>query len=231
MMVDSQEEAKAAALRQLGYDVPQALKVVTVADGSPAAGVLQPGDEVVAAAGAPVTTVDQLRAAIAAAGGSPLTLTIVRGGQRQDVTVTPTRGSSAGAPWVVGITLGVAYTYPIDVTIQLDNVGGPSAGICSRSASSTTLTPDDLTGGHRVAGTGTITADGTVGPIGGIRQKMWEPRGPGPSTSSRPRRIATRWSATCRTACGVLGVDAERLPHGARRDPHGGNLDALPTCS
>jgi PDZ domain-containing protein len=34
------------------------------------------------------------------------------------------------------------------------------------------LTPGDLTGGKKIAGTGTIDPDGVVGPIGGIRQKL-----------------------------------------------------------
>ena len=35
-----------------------------------------------------------------------------------------------------------------------------------------TITPGELTGGRYIAGTGTITSDGTVGEIGGIQQKI-----------------------------------------------------------
>jgi PDZ domain-containing protein len=34
------------------------------------------------------------------------------------------------------------------------------------------VTPADLTGGRVIAGTGTINLDGTVGPIGGVQQKV-----------------------------------------------------------
>jgi PDZ domain-containing protein len=59
------------------------------------------------------------------------------------------------------------------VTIQLDNVGGPSAGQMFALGIIDKLTPGSITGGENVAGTGTITAGGEVGPIGGIRQKMY----------------------------------------------------------
>ena len=55
----------------------------------------------------------------------------------------------------------------------MNNVGGPSAGMMFALGIIDTLTPGELNGGEQVAGTGTISADGTVGPIGGVRQKMW----------------------------------------------------------
>ena len=60
-----------------------------------------------------------------------------------------------------------------NVTIQLNNVGGPSAGMMFALGIMDMLTPGNLNGGQNIAGTGTITANGTVGPIGGIQQKMW----------------------------------------------------------
>ena len=71
------------------------------------------------------------------------------------------------------MTLTTDYDFPFQVTIQLNNVGGPSAGMMFALGIMDVLTPGELNGGENVAGTGTITSDGTVGPIGGIRQKMW----------------------------------------------------------
>lgn len=52
------------------------------------------------------------------------------------------------------------------------NVGGPSAGLMFTLEIYNQLTPGDLTKGHRVAGTGTINAEGTVGSIGGVKHKI-----------------------------------------------------------
>ncbi|CAM4419785.1 SepM family pheromone-processing serine protease [Paenibacillus typhae] len=52
------------------------------------------------------------------------------------------------------------------------DVGGPSAGLMFTMEIYNQLTPGDLTGGHRIAGTGTINAEGTVGAIGGVKHKI-----------------------------------------------------------
>ncbi len=51
-------------------------------------------------------------------------------------------------------------------------VGGPSAGLMFALTVCNSLSPTDLTGGRRIAGTGTIDADGVVGPIGGVEEKV-----------------------------------------------------------
>lgn len=180
LMVDSQQEATAAALTELGYDVGARVQVVSLVDDSPATGILEPDDIIVAASGTAVTDADELRAIIQEGEGAPVTLTVERGGSQQNVEVTPeSRQVEGTTAWVVGITLIHAYDFPIDVTIQLDNVGGPSAGMMFALGIVDTLTPGELNGGQDVAGTGTIGADGVVGPIGGIRQKLYGARGEG----------------------------------------------------
>jgi PDZ domain-containing protein len=73
----------------------------------------------------------------------------------------------------VGIVVGPSYEFPFDVSLNIDDrIGGPSAGLIFSLAVYDTLTPGSLTGGTAVAGTGTIAEDGTVGPIGGIQQKI-----------------------------------------------------------
>jgi PDZ domain-containing protein len=65
----------------------------------------------------------------------------------------------------------VGFDFPVDVTIDSGTVGGPSAGLAFTLAVLDVLTPGELTGGHRVAVTGTMSLDGTVGPVGGAAQK------------------------------------------------------------
>jgi Lon-like protease len=65
----------------------------------------------------------------------------------------------------------VGADLPVDVSIDSGTVGGPSAGLAFALAVLDVLTPGELTGGHRVAVTGTMNLDGTVGPIGGGAQK------------------------------------------------------------
>jgi Lon-like protease len=232
-MVDSQKEATAAALTELGYDVTSHLTVYDLVEGSAAEGILQKGDIVRAANGEQVTDAGDLRAIVNAAAGAPVELTIERDGQEQTVSVTPKETQADGETvWLVGVTLLNDYDFPIDVTIQLNNVGGPSAGMMFALGIIDTLTPGSLNGGQKVAGTGTITADGTVGPIGGIRQKMYGAVGAG----------ATWFLAPADNCAEVVG----HVPSGLRvfsvakledslnvlaaiRD--GGDLDALPTCS
>ncbi|BDZ44552.1 S16 family serine protease [Naasia aerilata] len=94
----------------------------------------------------------------------------MRDGEPRTVDVTPVE---LNGNLVVGVGIAVQYDFPFDVQIELPNVGGPSAGMMFALGIYDKLTPGALTGGERVAGTGTIDAEGAVGPIGGIRQKLY----------------------------------------------------------
>ncbi|MGB4136041.1 MAG: PDZ domain-containing protein [Microbacterium sp.] len=185
MMVDSQHEATAAALTELGYDVGAKVEVVEAIPGSPADGALRAGDIVLAIDGTKVTSAKVLREAIQKSDGAPVELTVRRDGAEQRVTVTPegqqAADGSGSVTWLIGVSLKTDYDFPIDVSIQLDNVGGPSAGMMFALGIIDRLTPGELNGGKNVAGTGTIEADGTVGVIGGIRQKLFGARNAGAS--------------------------------------------------
>ena len=179
-MANSQKEAIAAALTHLGYTFPSVISVLEVQKGGAADGTLQPKDEILSLNGTAVDDVSALRAAIAANGTStPARVEISRGGVKQTVSITPTVSSGTEPKPVFGILVGSDYTFPIDVTIQLENVGGPSAGQMFALGIIDKLTSGKLNGGKDVAGTGTITAQGDIGPIGGIRQKMWGARSAG----------------------------------------------------
>ena len=233
MMVDSQQEATAAALSELGYDVGAKLSVHSVIDGSAADGVLEEGDLILSADGEEVTDATSLRTVINDGGGAPVELVIERDGAQQTVSITPKESTADGqTTWLIGVTLITDYDFPIDVTIQLNNVGGPSAGMMFALGIIDTLTPGELNSGEQVAGTGTITADGTVGPIGGIRQKMWGAVDAGAEWFLAP-------DANCDEVVGHVPGDLRVFSVKTLDDSlkvlqtvsDGGDLDALPTCT
>jgi len=170
-MVDSQQDAIAAALVELGYEFPREVTVAGILDDSPAAGVLEEGDVIVSVNGAAVNSIDELRAAVRENGAdAPASLEIVRDGAEQTVAVTPVERDGSV---VIGVGVRMDYEFPIDVELQLDDVGGPSAGMMFALGIVDKLTPGAMTGGEIIAGTGTIDSAGEVGAIGGVRQKLW----------------------------------------------------------
>ena len=172
-MQNSQKEAIAAALNDLGYTFSSTLTIAQVVEGSPAEGSIEEGDVITKVNGEKFADVTALKAAIAENGaGTPAKISLVRDGKTKTVEVTPVIPEGATAP-IIGVVIGSEYDFPFDVTIQLDNVGGPSAGQMFALGIIDKLTPGSITGGENVAGTGTITASGEVGAIGGIRQKMY----------------------------------------------------------
>lgn len=184
LMVDSQQDAVAAALNELGYDFPEAVAVKQVIKGTPAADVFTVGDEITTVNGKPVPGVQTLRKLVAANGtDKSAEVGILRKGVASTVSITPV---SSGGQTVLGIGAGMDYTFPFDVKIQLDDVGGPSAGQMFALGIIDKLTPGELNGGKRVAGTGTIDNEGNIGPIGGIRQKMFGARAAGATVFLAP---------------------------------------------
>ncbi|MDX2398514.1 YlbL family protein [Microbacterium algeriense] len=232
LMIDSQHEATAAALNELGYDTGAQVVVVDAVEGTPADGILQADDVITGIGGTAVTSATQLREAIQESDGQPVQLTVQRDGEEKTVEVTPEKSTEGGTTtWLIGVTLRTDYDFEIDVTIQLDNVGGPSAGMMFALGIIDTLTPGELNGGENVAGTGTIDAEGTVGPIGGIRQKLYGARDAGaeyflaPASNCDevvghvPDGLQVIRTATLDESLDALEVIAD-----------GGDVDALPTC-
>lgn len=170
-MSSSQENSIAAALTHLGLDFDTELSVQgTVSDG-PAEGVLEPGDVLRGVDGAPVRSLPSLKSALDAAGEQGVSLQVERSGTVRDVEVGTVRDEESGS-WQLGVYLLPAYDFPVEVSFELDEVGGPSAGLMFALGIVDELTPGSIAGDRHVAGTGTITPEGVVGPIGGIRQKL-----------------------------------------------------------
>jgi len=166
----SEQAARGAALGELGF--PDEVVVQDLSDDSPSKGQLQAGDAVVAVNG--VATPDQaaLTAALAAIpAGSTVPVSYTRLGVPGVATVT-TGKAAEGTGSALGVLVLQTPYAPFDVDIQVDDVGGPSAGLMLTLGIIDMVGDTDLTEGAVVAGTGTIDADGKVGPIGGIPLKM-----------------------------------------------------------
>jgi PDZ domain-containing protein len=180
LMTSSQEDATYVALKYLGFDVKatgKGARVTRVLDGLPAAGILAKGDVITAVDGRPVVVSDEaVKLVVARAVGMPVRLGIDRNGQMLELEVVTTASPEDAARPIVGVTLETAdpsYELPPGLKIQIDaeGIGGPSAGLIYTLGIIDVLTPDDITGGTNVAATGEIRLDGSVGPIGGLREK------------------------------------------------------------
>jgi PDZ domain-containing protein len=174
-MSQSQSDAVTAALFQLGAKpLTQHVSVGSVSSGTPAAKVLIDADVILAVDGTSVMTLPELRAALGAHPvGTPIRLTIQRADKTKTVTTTTIAGPDKQP--VLGITADRVATFPgIHVSIGIDPniVGGPSAGTALALGIIDKLTPGGITGGRTIAGTGTVDGFGTVGPIGGLQQKI-----------------------------------------------------------
>jgi PDZ domain-containing protein len=172
MMEQSQQEAIAVALKQLGYQVPVQIYVSEVTKDSPSSGQIIAADFVQKVNGIKVTTIDQLREQINLFDGThPLNIELLRAGEKKSFEITPIKDETGA--YRIGILAGYKYDFPVKVKLQLADVGGPSGGMMFALGIYDKLTPGQLAGGKYIAGTGTIDSSGTVGPIGGIQQKMF----------------------------------------------------------
>ena len=173
-MVSSQDTAVAAALTELGYDLPLRTEVLGVTKGSPAEGKLQPRDYLLEINDVEITDIAQVSMAVQRSDvGDPAEFVVRRDGERKTVTVDTVAAEDDPNRAVVGVEIGTGYDFPFEVKVRIDEqIGGPSAGLVFSLAVFDTLTPGALTGGESIAGTGTIDTEGNVGPIGGIQQKI-----------------------------------------------------------
>ncbi|HZN20873.1 MAG TPA: PDZ domain-containing protein [Micromonosporaceae bacterium] len=165
----SQSSAETAALRRLGY--PVQVVVTELAEGSPAQAALRVGDVVTSVDGQAVTSAVKLTELVRAKPvGTALSIGYRRGEQAGTAAVTSVAGND-GAPRI-GIMVEQRQPHSFRLTIELREIGGPSAGLMFALGIVDTLDPADLTGGRILAGTGTIDDEGRVGAIGGIPQKL-----------------------------------------------------------
>ena len=184
----SQSDATAAALNYLHIPVTNRIYVATIVSGAPADGRLQAGDVVESIDGTSIKSVDEVGAAVRKRKpGQQVFFLVLRAGKYVSVDVTAGSNPQVPSRTYVGIEVGTEFVGPFSIKFQLDDVGGPSAGLMFALGIVDLLTPGPMNGGKFVAGTGTISSDGLVGAIGGIAQKMVAARGSGASLFLAPR--------------------------------------------
>ena len=250
-MSQSQDSARVAALTALGYKVPvePGLEVVGLPHTITTRGakgalvqhpvfaytVLRPCDQLVSADGHKLTHEDDLSKIIKAQHpGTEVALSVVRGGKPMTVhaKVVGINGTS-----IIGVDLAPRFDVPLHMNIDTSDISGPSAGLAITLAIIDALTPGQLTGGKKVAVTGTIDPQGNVGEIGGLPQKALAAQNAGaqifivprctPTDTGCLKDVATAREAGRQERRGHAGVDAGPGAEGVarrgwRRRPHAG---------
>ncbi|WKD59684.1 YlbL family protein [Corynebacterium caspium] len=206
---NSEANATVAALNYLGKELK--VQVMGVLEDAPVVGKLAEGDIITAVDNAAVHKPSEVKAAILAKKpGDKVLLTVENNGKQRVETITlganPGLPSEAGKPEAtsetafLGVLMSSRSADGIDIDYHLNEVGGPSAGMIFSLAVIDKLTPGELTAGEVIAGTGTISEDGTVGPIGGIAHKI-------KAAEKHGAKLFLAPSANCKEALSVNAKD------------------------
>ncbi|UVI32457.1 YlbL family protein [Paenibacillus spongiae] len=190
VMLGSQTDALEAAYRKAGipYKIaPYALVVSEAGPGGNAAGSrgLLTGDELIEVGGVAAGSMSELIESLdGLKPGQEIDASVVRNGKQVTVHIRPQQPAdmAGSAADQAAAALGVKqltelrHVVPDDstrsVAIDAEGIGGPSAGLMFALQALDELTSGDLTGGYKVAGTGTIDPEGRVGAIGGVGHKV-----------------------------------------------------------
>ena len=190
LMDDSKQVATVVAMRKAGFNVAEhgeGALVAQVNEGAPAEGRLEPGEVITAVDGRPMALSDDViailkprrpgdvvRVDVARGDGSPIRSEQVKlGSSPADRSSCRADGPADGLP-CLGVSLrtkGRRFDLPFEVQIDSGQIGGPSAGLAFALGVIDAITPGELTGGRRIAATGTIDINENVGPVGGVFQK------------------------------------------------------------
>ncbi len=174
-MAQSLDIASRVALERLGYDVitEAGALIQFVAEDTPAEESVSIGDVIIEAEGEPVlTSLDLVAQVQAKRPGDSFTFTVLQIDEttREETVVLAEREGNA----FLGVSISTfveMVEMPFDLDVDIQRIGGPSAGLALTLTVLDILTPEELTGGLNVVATGTIDPLGNVGPIGGIEQK------------------------------------------------------------
>lgn len=242
----SQESAKVAALKELDVPVKSWVIVSTVVKDTPAEGRLHAGDVIKAVDGTTVKAPDDVAKLVTKhKPGEKVVFTIVPAKEQaaaekenrtatktEEISITTAKSDDTGEQRaIVGISAGTDHTLPFTIDIKLADVGGPSAGLMFALGIVDKLTPGNLTGGKFVAGTGTITDNGKVGPIGGIEMKTVGARDKGAQYFLTPKDNCAAAARDVPDGLTLVKVDTIDDAMSALKDIRGGKTADLPKCT
>ena len=157
-MNSSQANATAAALSYLGYQSTSKLVIVEVNEKSNAYKTFNSQPDI-------IDFLDKKTP------GDLVSIKVLRSGSEVVSKQIKLSARDDGSAFI-GINIEQKFVFPIDVKIKLAETGGPSGGLIFALGVIEKLTPKDLIHSRNIAGTGTITSEGKVGPIGGIAEKI-----------------------------------------------------------
>ena len=207
-MAFTASEAAATISAMNFLNLPVEIEVVEVVEDSAASSSFEPGDTLTAVNDTPVTTPGEVQEMIRnMAPGDEVTITYLRGGEESSETVT--LGAHPQDPEVplLGISMTSVPTSDTEVSYNLEDIGGPSAGLMFSLAVVDKLSDGPLNGGKFVAGSGTISEDGSVGPIGGIAHKVRAAREAGAEVFLSPTNNCAEALSADRGDMTILKVD------------------------
>lgn len=181
LKTEADKLGSAVAFSQLGLGkgaVPHGVKVSAVLADGPAEGKLRPGDVILEVNGRSITVSQELTTfMLGVRPGEEVSLSVKRDGKQQLLRVgTKVHPDNADqAAFGIQIEDELEYDLPRKVTFHdyLAHEGGPSHGAMLTLAIIDQLTPGGIANGNKMAGTGTINPDGSIGRIGGIEQKTY----------------------------------------------------------
>ncbi|HEV2123087.1 MAG TPA: S16 family serine protease [Chloroflexota bacterium] len=179
MMDESKITAQVVALRAAGYDVQvrgQGVRVHEIVEESKAKGILQSGDIIVELDGKPVSTANDLIALVQGhLPGDVVDVVAIRDDQRVPVRFALIEAPNEPGRARAGVAISTYqydYELPREFDLKTRNIGGPSAGLMFSLGIYNAVTPEDVTKGHKIAGTGTMSSEGRVGAVGGVKYKI-----------------------------------------------------------
>lgn len=178
-MRTSENIAIAVALKNLGYNIVSSgdgVFVVGILDDSPVAGKLEKEDLIIMIEDQEVSSVSDFIGTLRTYEiGDIVTISFLRNGEfKKFTTKLIEHVEYTGEPMVgfLASTPNEVYEFPFEIDIKTGSVGGPSAGLMMALNVYNLLLNEDITKGKTIAGTGTIEIDGSVGPVGGVKQKI-----------------------------------------------------------
>ena len=182
-MRTSENVAIAVALKNLGYEISSkgdGVAVVGLLDDSPVKNKLKKSDLIQSINSTDIFSATEFIATLRTYSiGETVSIGLLReiDGIKKQIFVKTTLVEHVeykGEPMVgfLATTVNERFDFPFEIDIKTGNVGGPSAGLMMALNVYNNLIPEDITNSMVVAGTGTIEIDGSVGPVGGIKQKI-----------------------------------------------------------